>query len=261
MQHVWCIGSVMDDFIQELHDDVFGALSADPGMLYVPVYQSRTPMPKDADGNPIVGKTMMIEEQIKKALSGLELKNGKSGIACVVLVPDAEGESVNSAAPAMKLVAKVRVIENRLVNEGPTGTGITASLLSMHVVQMLNRRSFRGRNALYPDLKRMIVEIPLPNDERCHEITLYQFVTPGCLPKVATPVVSEADGQITLSCTTPGAQIWYTLDGTFPGSGNAAAVLYAAPLTLASGSYTLRACAQNADSQASNDSVSDITIP
>lgn len=251
----------MDDFIQELHDDLFGALSADEGMLYVPVYQSRTPLAKDAEGNPIVGQTAMIEEEIKKALSGLEAKNGKCGIAVVVMLPDVEGESVNSAAPAMRLVAKMRVIENRLVNEGSTGTGITSSLLCSHLLQVLNRRSFRGRSALYPDLKRMIVEVPLPDGESCHELTLIQNVTPDALPKVATPTVTQESAAIVLGCTTAGASLYYTLDGSFPGSGNAAAALYAAPITLEPGMHSMRVCAQKEGMQASNDLVAEITIP
>jgi len=250
----------MDDFIQELHDDMFGAVSADPGTFYVPVYQSRTPLAKDEEGNPIVGQTAMIEEEIKKALSGLEAKNGKCGIAVVVMLPDVEGESVNSAAPAMRLIAKVRVIENRLVNEGPTGTGMTSSLLCMHLLQVLNRRSFRGRSALYPDLKRMIAEIPLPDGESCHELTLIQNVSPDVLQKVATPTVAQEGAAIALACITAGASLWYTLDGTFPGSGNAAATLYAAPITLAPGVHQMRVCAQKEDMQASNDLIAEITI-
>ena len=255
------MAAVIDvDYIQELHDDLFGALSADPGLFHVPVYQSRTPLQRDEDGNPVVGQTAMIEEQIKSALAGLEKKNGKAGIAVVVLLPEVEGESVKSAAPAMRLIAKVRIIENRMTNEGADGAGITASRLAMHVLQVLNRRSFAGRNALYPDLKRMIAEIPLPDDERCHEVTLIQNVTPDTLAKVATPTVAQVAGQITLACTTAGAAIWYTLDSSFPGSGNPAATLYAEPITLEAGEHSMRVAAQHEGMQASNDLIAEITI-
>lgn len=248
------------DYIQELHDDLFGALSADPGMEHVSVYQSRTPLQRDAQGDPILGQSDQIEEMVKNALAGTEKKNGKAGLAVVVLLPDVEGESVNSAAPAMRLIAKVRVIENRMTNEGAGGTGIPASKLSLHVLQVLNRRSFRGRNALYPDLKRMISEIPLPNDERCHEVTMIQNVMPESLAKVATPTVAQAAGQITLACTTAGAAIYYTLDGSYPGSSGLSGQLYTTPISLDPGMHSMRVAAQKAGMQASDDLSAEITI-
>lgn len=254
------MAAVIDDFIQQLHDDVFGALSSDPGFMYVPVYQSRTPLTVDGEGNPVMGQSQQIEEMIKSALAGMEKKNGKAGLACVVMLPDVKGESVNSAAPAMHLIIKVRIIENRLTNEGVDGTGITASKLSLHVVQMLNRRAFRGGNALYCDLKSMVQEVPLPDDEKAHECVFIQNITPEALPKVATPTISAAGTLITLACTTAGSAIYYTLDGGYPGSGNAAVLTYAGPFNLAAGVHQIRAAAEHAGMQASNDLSAEITI-
>lgn len=251
---------MIEDFIQQLHDDVHGALSSDPGFLYVPVYQSRTPLALDGDGNPVVGQTEMIDEQIQNALAGMEKKNGKAGIACVVMLPDVKGESVNSAAPAMKLSIKVRVIENRLVNEGADGTGTTASQLCLHLVQVLNRRAFRGGNALYADISKMIEEVALPGDEKVHEATFIQSVMPEPLAKVLEPSIATAGDTITLSCATSGAAIRYTLDGSFPGSGNADALLYTAPFQLATGVHRVRIAAQKAGMQGSNDLLAEITV-
>jgi hypothetical protein len=254
------MAAVIDDYIQQLHDDVWGALSSDPGFLFVPVYQSRTPLTLDSEGNPVLGQSQQIEEMIKSALAGLEQKNGKAGLACVVMMPDVKGESVNSAAPAMQLIIKVRLIENRLTNEGVGGTGITASKLALHVVQVLNRRAFRGGNPLYCDLKNMVQEIPLPDDERAHECAFIQNITPDALPKVATPTISAVGTLITLACTTAGAAIYYTLDGGYPGSGGISGQLYTAPLTLAAGMHRLRIAAEHEGMQASNDLSAEITL-
>ncbi len=274
-----CImATVIEDYIQQLHDDVYGALTSDPGLRYVPVYQSRTPLQVDAEGAPIVGQTEMIDEMIQQGLSGLEkyvartpgqseedwraacAADGKAGIACVVMLPDVKGESVNSVAPAMKLMQRVRVIENRLVNESASGTGITASKLCLHIVQLLGRRAFRGGNALYSDLGKMVEELALPGDERAHECVFIQHLSPAALAKVVDPTVSAAAGEITLACATAGAAIYYTLDGGFPGSGNPAALLYAEPFTLAPGTHRLRFAAAHADMQASNDLVAELTV-
>nr|WP_246438234.1 chitobiase/beta-hexosaminidase C-terminal domain-containing protein [Prosthecobacter vanneervenii] len=106
----------------------------------------------------------------------------------------------------------------------------------------------------------MITEIPLPDGENCHELTLIQHVTPDALVKVSTPTVTQEGAAIALTCTTAGASIYYTLDGTFPGSGNAAASLYTAPISLESGIHQMRVCAQKDGMQASNDLIAEITI-
>lgn len=253
------MAAVIDDYIQQLHDDVNGALSSDPGFMYVPVYQSRTPLTLDNEGSPVMGQSQQIEEMIKSALAGMEKKNGKAGLACVVMLPDVKGESVNSAAPAMQLTIKVRIIENRMTNEGVDGTGITASKLSLHVVQVLNRRAFRGGNPLYADLKGMVQEIPLPDDEKAHECAFIQNVTPDVLRKVATPTAAWADGHLTLSCTTAGAAIYYTVDGSYPGSGGLSGQLYTAPLDLVP-PYSLRTAAEHEGMQASDDLLAEITL-
>ena len=65
---------------------------------------------------------------------------------------------------------------------------------------------------------------------------------------VATPTASPAGGAyvgtqtVTLSTTTPGAVIYYTLNGSTPSTTNTAAVIYTHPLTISS-SVVLKACA------------------
>ena len=251
---------MIDDFIQNLHDDAFGALSSDAGFVYVPVYQSRTPLPADSDGNPIVGATMLIEEKIQQALNGLDAKNGKSGIAVIVMLPSVKGESANSAAPAMRLHLAIRIVENRLVNESTGGTGITSSRLALHIIQVLNRRAFRGGNPLYADIANMVNEVALPGDLKVHECAFIQNVTPDTLPKVIDPSVSSAGNAITLACSTADASLYYTLDGSFPGSANAAAQAYTAPFTLDPGIYSLRFAAEKSGMQASNDLFATLTV-
>jgi hypothetical protein len=50
--------------------------------------------------------------------------------------------------------------------------------------------------------------------------------------KVQQPVISENSGVITLTCLTSGAQIYYTLDESFPGRSNPVAVLYSGSFTV-----------------------------
>lgn len=59
--------------------------------------------------------------------------------------------------------------------------------------------------------------------------------------KCANVITAVNAGHATLTCATAGASIYYTLDGSFPGPGNSAAVLYAAPFAVASGQTILTA--------------------
>jgi hypothetical protein len=51
--------------------------------------------------------------------------------------------------------------------------------------------------------------------------------------KVAAPAVSEVNGAIQATCETAGADIYLTLDGSFPGPGNSAALRYEAEAPVA----------------------------
>jgi hypothetical protein len=59
--------------------------------------------------------------------------------------------------------------------------------------------------------------------------------------KCANVTSGVASGYCTLNCATAGATIYYTLDGSFPGPGNAAALVYAAPFVVNSGQSVLAA--------------------
>jgi hypothetical protein len=62
------------------------------------------------------------------------------------------------------------------------------------------------------------------------------------IPRVATPTASVAGGQVTLSCPTAGAQLYYGVR-QFPGPGNPYAVLYAGPFPAPPAGSLLRAAA------------------
>lgn len=81
------------------------------------------------------------------------------------------------------------------------------------------------------------------------------------LAKAANVQVEETGtGPITvaLSCSTPGASIRYTLDGSYPSALNAAAVLYTAPVEIST-PCTLLAVAEATDHLASNLLKADLT--
>ncbi len=218
-----------EDILQLTQDDIWGLLTNEPGLVHVPVFRSRTPLEKDSNGDPIVGQSMMIEEQIEQALGGLSEKNGKSGIVVIVMMPDAQPVGERDA---LELTIIIRIIEDRLFNESTNGTGISSSKLMLHLNQVLSRRALRGSYTLTPAARGAMEEISLPDDRKAHELrmTLTRSLEP--LPKVSQPAVAIDTGIMTITCATEGAQIYWSANGDWPGPQNPLSWLYDLPVTL-----------------------------
>jgi hypothetical protein len=250
---------VTDDIIQRLQDDIFFALLSDAEIAGVSIFRRRTPLPKDEAGNPIVGDTVSIDDSLNSVLSGLSQRNGQTGAAIIVMLPDMGLESGQNMTLPVFLKWKVRVVENQMFNESTGGTGLPSSQISLHVAQFLQTRAFRGGNPLRCDPVKAIEEISLPG-YLVHEINGILSERIALRDKCLNPAATQVDGAVTLSCATPEARIWYTLDQSYPGSGNSAALLYAEPLSLAAGSYLLRFAAEADALQASNDLCAALTV-
>lgn len=243
---------MIPDYFQQIQDDVWAILSNDEGFMFVPVYRARTPLEKDDSGEPVVGRSNMIEEHIEQALGGMAFKGGKCGIVAIVMLPDVQPVSAQSQGPAMEFTVIVRIIEDRLFNESDTGTGISSARMALHTVQLLNQRSILGLHGLAVDAQKMLEEISLPEDRKAHEVRLKVSLSPQLLPRVDKPVVTQAAGDITLTCSTPDSVIYYTTDGSFPGPVNPTAVIFENYLD-ASTVQRLRVAAYAAGMQCSND--------
>ncbi len=63
-------------------------------------------------------------------------------------------------------------------------------------------------------------------------------IKPRTVPPIAPVVISpltQGNQTVSLSCVTPGAAIFYTLDGSYPAPRNPSASLYSAPVSVAAG--------------------------
>lgn len=248
-----------EDFIQQLQDDQFHALMGDAEIAGVSIFRRRTPLAVDAEGNVVVGDTVAIDDQLNNVLAGITQRNGKTGAAIIVMLPDVKLESAQNMTLPIILKWKLRTVENQMFNESTGGTGLASSRLALHVAQFMQTRAFRGGNPLRCDPAKAIEEVTVPG-YIVHEINGECTVRVALRPKCANPTVANDAGTLTLACSTAAAQIYYTLDQGYPGSGNTAALLYAGPITLTPGSYTLRAAAEADGMQASDDVYAEITV-
>lgn len=188
-----------------------------------------------------------IDATVAKALGTLSGKGGKRGICALVLQPVGTDVSKSLPVPVMELDLVVRVMENVVVNGSSSGTGKDAASVARRIVDVLSGYRAQGIVDMLRPREKTIVPVPAerlvayevqfvaredrrqPVEYRCAEVAM--AVTGASLPY-----------SIALSCPTTGASIYYTLDGTYPGSSNTAAHLYSTAVSVTTAA-TVRAAA------------------
>ena len=196
------------------------------------------------------------DSDILQALSTINEKSGKVGACAVVLMPSLKPKNGNAPSPTYDIRLVVQVIDLPLFNLGANGTGKSAEQIAQRVRQLCHLLTTGEKTSWV-----FAGSDPLPVDEgsNSYGVAFTRESGDPHLAKVAN-VKTEATGPNTLalSCTTAGAAIRYTLDGTYPAASNAAAVLYTVPIEITA-ACTLLAVAEAADHLASNLLKADLT--
>lgn len=220
----------MPDDMTQLQKDAFHILKTEDAFQYVNVILSR---PRSAE------EAVMIQDDLQKALACLELTNGKGGIAVVVMMTEAEAPENDSPGPQLEAVLTIRVLENPMFNEGVTGTHISGEACALNILSALHY--FNNGNAAVLADRRPIRFIDLEEAPVAYDVILRQRLAMPRQLRAAPPSISVADGMATLASETPGAEVWYTLDGSTPSASNTeAAFIYSEPFAVDPG-QTIRA--------------------
>lgn len=222
--------------LDRLQQDIAGRIAADPNFADVPV---------------IAQAKGVIEQDIAESLGYLTVKDGKMGVCVVVKLPERSVPKPNIPGPDYILDCPVIVVENVLINRGASGTGKTATALSLMLEHLLHQVSF-GRITLYAGTAvggQYVDQTGAPIDGvQQYDVTLHGGWGMSAARLVQRPVITLAGELATLTCGTSGATVRYTLDGSYPGL---AATAYTEPVELADG-QTIRAVAYADGYQASN---------
>ena len=179
-------------------------------------------------------EALLLQTKLDQALSGQALTGGKCGVTCTVQMPSAEVPEPNLPGPVFDAALVVRVIENPVINMGPTGTGKSAEDAALAVIGALHQFALENlavtasKNALEPQAGELLSgkvvydchftrRFGLPQQAKVAPVSITES---GALPAVV----------VTLECATAGAAIYYTLDGSYPTP--AAGTLYGEPFTV-----------------------------
>jgi hypothetical protein len=183
-----------------------------------------------------------IDSMIEQALSGITKKNGKSGVAVFVLMPLVNCSKQDAPGPLLDGECLIRTQELPLINFGASGTQKSAEDVTLVIIGGLHHFALQGVCGPIVAGKDTLT----PSREYLPKITYdtkVQFKVPtGSRAKTEAPkIVRQTSTTIRITCNMPGAEIYYTTDGTFPRSGNgtlfAGDFVIAAPVTVRAAAY------------------------
>lgn len=217
-----------DDLLETLQADVFAVLKATPAL---------------ALANVILNDAETTDSKIENALKTLTPTGGKRGLALVVLRPEiTEGEK-NLPGPPLTLRIEIQCVEHPLLNRGADGTGVRSSQAALNALATLHLRHM-GTCLLFAD-KDPIKPVQVKTGYVSDAVTLYAKFAGLVMDKPLGITPTIADDDITLTCATGGAAIYYTVDGSFPAE--TAGTLYEAPFAAPDAGTTIRAAAYVTD--------------
>lgn len=218
----------MSDQLEQDQLDFYGRIKADEYFADIPVLL-------EAKG--------VTEADIDQALSTLQAVGGKIGVVVIVLMPSLAPDTSEASGPRHIPRLTVQVIDQPLFNLGDSGIGKSCSQVAERVRQICHRfRNGTGGTFTFAGQE----PVPVDAGKNSYAVAFTRIGGDASVAKVSMPLASPASGAapqtVTLTCATPSAVIRYTLDGSYPYAGNAAALIYSTPIAITT-AKTLRAAA------------------
>jgi hypothetical protein len=225
--------------IESVQPDVYYKLLTEPWFQNIAIFKIRQ---------------KRLDTEVNRALAGLAGRNGKGGASIEVLMPALKSALPETAGPVCTLEQKFIVKEQPTVNQGANGTGLSAEQIAVNLAQTFQLFFLGGPMQGFYTAPTFYEYIAAPQDVPYVAllVTLRATFALTALTRTLAPAASAAAETVTLADQQPGggSALYYTTDGSFPGSGNPNAILYTSPFAVASGTL-VRAAAYNGALQGS----------
>ncbi len=233
--------------LEDLQDAAAARLQGDEFLGELTILKESFSTTKDGNGD-IISEVDDIEVKVLNGLATLNEKAGKVGAVAGVMRPTIENANANTPGLSAELVLRVRYIVNPLFNNGDTGYQKSEGQLALRGAVLFQHWSFvNGLNPFtYPKNPIDPINGDLPPGNNGYEVEHRMRWGVDSGTKVARPIISVAAGLATITCSTAGAAIRYTLDGTPPSAGNSAALVYSVPFAVVPGDV-IQTAASKAD--------------
>lgn len=164
--------------------------------------------------------------------------NNKSGIGILLEMPTVSVNNAYLPGPQKCLTFSAVVLEQPTINMGDTGTQVSAEDLAELLLDFLHHWIIDASGNLLAE------KVAIKPADEFREVVAYRvrftvIRSPEVIQRVDCPTLTSPAQTFSIAngANTPTAAIYYTLDDSFPGPGNPAAHLYAAPVTVPSGTW------------------------
>lgn len=244
----------MIDLLQ-IQEDCFGLLLSAPLLANV---------------NVVLERKLLTQSAVELDTIWTTNRNGRSGAGILVEMPFIDVPGKQSPGPTQNLRPSFLAFQNGDMALTPdVGVGLTAEEIAQRILDALHMQELQGIGTLYA-IDRAVEPAREFEPLLAYRVTLFlKAATTAQTARCAPVTVSVAAGSATLTCTTSGAEIFYTLDGSLPVNAqaknpvteetiNAQAQLYTAPFAVTAG-QVLRAVAFKAGCNAGPVAQSNIT--
>lgn len=228
----------MMDLVQ-LQADLLGLLMSAPALANVNVVSERK---------------FLVQSEINFDTLWTTPRNGRSGTGILIEMPSIEVPGKQTPGPTQNLRPTFVVFQNGdAALEPTTGSGLAAETICQLVLDTLHMQELQGIGTLYA-IDRAVEPAREYEFVHAYRVALFLKSAASNQTQRTAPVVLTIDyGNAYLACATADAEIWYTLDGSFPTHSravepvsdttlNPSAKLYTGPFPATSG-QTLRAAA------------------
>jgi hypothetical protein len=191
----------------------------------------------------IVAEEGSVKQQMERKQAVITSKGGHRGAGVIVLPTLAEDLRPNVRFGPMTLYPTFQTIENLELNRDANGTGKPARVIARRIRDVIKQYQIQGLITNLAPETPCITSVDLSRE--LGDLVKSCLVRFSCLecPSdstafVAMPAATIADGWVTISCDTAGAEIWFTTDGSSPlpaGRRDSTAMLYARPIAVSAG--------------------------
>lgn len=218
----------MSNFLETIQGDIYGYLLESTDLQYVAIFQER---PREDTG------AISLTDRINKALAGLTLRNGKCGVAIIVMLPVCTVGSPNVPGPEIQIEIATRVIEMPSKNMGlAIGTGSSAEEIAMTVLKLLHQW-MPGKGAVLTANGQAIRPAEEGDGKVAYDVIVSRNAANDPVRRAVAPAISNSSGTITL--TVAAGSAYYTTDGSYPSTSD---TLYSAPFVPAAESLVRAIC-------------------
>jgi hypothetical protein len=190
----------MIDLIQ-IQDDVFGLLMSAPQLATVNIVEERK---------------FILEQAVEWDALWQTNRNGKSGCGILVEQPDVISDSPNVTGPPQSVQLSFVCVQNGDAAFTELGSGLFAEEVEQFVIDALHLQAIGGLGVLQikGQFSSPAQDYPGINARRM-KVSMTPFNSAQS-QRTAPILAVIAAGQCTLTCSTAAAQIYFTLDGSFP---------------------------------------------